>query len=77
MFLSSHSLDVVEELADRIAIVDHGRLIACGTLEALREQAAVGRLARRRVPDADAADEDNDPVRTSRPCSPVLGGEGR
>jgi ABC-2 type transport system ATP-binding protein len=41
VFLSSHSLDVVEELADRIAIVDHGRLISCGTLEALRRQAAV------------------------------------
>jgi ABC-2 type transport system ATP-binding protein len=41
VFLSSHSLDVVEELADRIAIVEHGRLISCGTLEALRTQAAV------------------------------------
>lgn len=41
VFLSSHSLDVVEELADRIAIIDHGRLIGCGTLEALRAQAAV------------------------------------
>jgi ABC-2 type transport system ATP-binding protein len=41
VFLSSHSLDVVEELADRIAIVDHGRLIGCGTLEALRSQAAI------------------------------------
>src|SRR5690606_28441631 len=41
VFLSSHSLDVVQELADRIAIIDHGRLIGCGTLEALRGQAAV------------------------------------
>ncbi len=41
VFLSSHSLDVVEELADRIAIVDRGRLIACGPLQALRSQAAV------------------------------------
>jgi ABC-2 type transport system ATP-binding protein len=41
VFLSSHSLDVVEELADRIAIVEHGRLISCGTLEALRTQSAV------------------------------------
>ena len=32
---------MVEELADRIGIVDHGRLIACGTLEALRTQSAV------------------------------------
>lgn len=41
VFLSSHSLDVVEELADRIAIIDHGQLISCGSLEALRTQAAV------------------------------------
>src|SRR5206468_4536136 len=39
VFLSTHTLDVAEELADRIGIVDHGRLISCGTLEALRRQA--------------------------------------
>jgi ABC-2 type transport system ATP-binding protein len=41
VFLSSHSLDVVEELADRMAIINNGRLISCGTLDALRGQAAV------------------------------------
>jgi ABC-2 type transport system ATP-binding protein len=41
VFLSSHSLDVVQQLADRIAIVDHGRLVACGTLEALRTEASL------------------------------------
>jgi len=41
VFLSTHSLDVVEELADRIGIVQRGRLIGCGTLESLRRQAAV------------------------------------
>src|SRR5205807_1181299 len=40
IFLSSHSLDVVEELADRIGIIDRGRLIGCGTLTALRTQSA-------------------------------------
>jgi ABC-2 type transport system ATP-binding protein len=39
VFLSTHSLDVVEQLADRIGIVEHGGLISCGTLEALRQQA--------------------------------------
>jgi ABC-2 type transport system ATP-binding protein len=41
VFLSSHSLDVVEQLADRIGIVEHGRLISCGTLDMLRKQAAL------------------------------------
>jgi ABC-2 type transport system ATP-binding protein len=40
VFLSTHSLDVAEELADRIGIVEQGRLISNGTLEALRKQAA-------------------------------------
>src|SRR5256885_5712704 len=40
VFLSSHSLDVVEELADQMAIIDHGRLVACGTLQELRSQSA-------------------------------------
>jgi ABC-2 type transport system ATP-binding protein len=41
VFLSTHSLDVVEELADRIGIVDRGHLVSCGGLEALRKQAAL------------------------------------
>jgi ABC-2 type transport system ATP-binding protein len=41
VFLSTHSLDVAQELADRIGIVDRGRLVSCGTLDALRKQAAL------------------------------------
>jgi ABC-2 type transport system ATP-binding protein len=41
VFLSSHSLDVVQELADRIGIVDRGRLISCGSLDMLRKQASL------------------------------------
>jgi ABC-2 type transport system ATP-binding protein len=39
VFLSTHSLDIAQELADRIGIIDRGRLIGCGTLESLRKQA--------------------------------------
>jgi ABC-2 type transport system ATP-binding protein len=42
VFLSTHSLDIAQQLAGRIGIVDHGRLIVCGTLDALRAQAAIG-----------------------------------
>ncbi|MCX7665690.1 MAG: ABC transporter ATP-binding protein, partial [Gemmataceae bacterium] len=39
IFLSTHSLDIAQELAHRIGIVEHGKLIGCGTLEELRNQA--------------------------------------
>jgi ABC-2 type transport system ATP-binding protein len=39
VFMSTHSLDVVQELADRIGVMNRGKLISCGTLEALRKQA--------------------------------------
>jgi ABC-2 type transport system ATP-binding protein len=41
VFLSTHSLDIAQELADRIGVVAQGRLIGCGTLDALRRQAAL------------------------------------
>jgi ABC-2 type transport system ATP-binding protein len=41
VFLSTHTLDIAEELADRIDIIDRGRLIGCGTLTDLRKQAAI------------------------------------
>lgn len=40
IFLSTHTLDIAEELADRIGIVDRGRLIGCGTMDDLRRQAS-------------------------------------
>jgi ABC-2 type transport system ATP-binding protein len=36
VFLSTHSLDVAQELSDRIGVINQGKLIACGTLDALR-----------------------------------------
>ncbi len=42
IFLSSHSLDIVEEVADRIGIIFQGKLVACGSLESLREQSGTG-----------------------------------
>jgi ABC-2 type transport system ATP-binding protein len=41
IFLSTHSLDVAQELAHRIGIVDRGRLISCGGLGQLRRQASL------------------------------------
>jgi ABC-2 type transport system ATP-binding protein len=60
VFLSTHSLDIAEELADRIGVVASGRLIGCGSLEHLRDQAEHGgtleevflKLTREEVPQA-------------------------
>jgi len=40
IFLSTHTLDIAQELADRIGIIDRGKMLACGTMDELRTQAA-------------------------------------
>jgi ABC-2 type transport system ATP-binding protein len=37
IFLTTHYLDEVENLCDRLAIIDHGKIIATGTAETLKE----------------------------------------
>jgi ABC-2 type transport system ATP-binding protein len=39
VILTTHILEVAERLAQRIGIIQHGRLIAEGTLDELRQQA--------------------------------------
>ena len=39
VFLSTHTLSVAEEMADRIGIIHRGKLIAAGSVEELRQQA--------------------------------------
>jgi ABC-2 type transport system ATP-binding protein len=39
VFLSTHTLDIAQELADRIGIIHRGQLIGCGTLGELRADA--------------------------------------
>jgi ABC-2 type transport system ATP-binding protein len=40
VFLSTHTLDIAQELADRVGIIDHGRLLACGTFGELKLRTA-------------------------------------
>jgi len=39
VFMSTHTLDIVEAVADRIGIINRGELVAVGTLEQLKNQA--------------------------------------
>jgi ABC-2 type transport system ATP-binding protein len=45
LFFTTHVLDVVEKLCDEVAIIDHGRIIAQGTLSEIRAQREVGQDA--------------------------------
>ncbi|MDD3599513.1 MAG: ABC transporter ATP-binding protein [Bacillota bacterium] len=42
VFFSTHILEVAERICHRVGIIDHGRLIACGTMEELRSRAVAG-----------------------------------
>lgn len=42
VFMSTHTLAVAEEIADRVGIIHEGELIACGSLEELRRESGVG-----------------------------------
>jgi ABC-2 type transport system ATP-binding protein len=38
IFICSHIMSLIEELCDRIGIINHGRLIAVGTIEEIMTQ---------------------------------------
>ncbi|HQR42266.1 MAG TPA: ABC transporter ATP-binding protein [Gemmatales bacterium] len=42
VFMSIHTLDIAQELATRIAIINHGRIVGEGTLDELRQKAEHG-----------------------------------
>jgi ABC-2 type transport system ATP-binding protein len=41
VMMSTHLLSIAEELADTIGILDRGRMVTCGPLAAIREQAQI------------------------------------
>jgi ABC-2 type transport system ATP-binding protein len=49
--LTTHAMDEAEQLCDRVAIVDHGRLVACGTPADLTSAAASDETRFTAVPD--------------------------
>jgi len=43
VFFSTHILEIAERMCTRLAIINHGRLVAVGTLDELRRQAGTNR----------------------------------
>ena len=41
VFMSTHTLSVAEEIADRVGIIDRGDLVALGTVDELKERASI------------------------------------
>src|SRR5213596_418186 len=63
VLVSTHQLDTAERLCRRVAIVNHGRNVATGDLEALRDQAQTG---------AEGSLEDIFPRLTQEAAAPVV-----
>jgi ABC-2 type transport system ATP-binding protein len=55
VLLSSHALSEVEQVADRVLVMAHGRLLRSSTLRELRAEAGVGSQVRTPAPDRLAA----------------------
>jgi ABC-2 type transport system ATP-binding protein len=51
VFMSTHTLSVAEEVADRIGILRQGRLVALGTLDEIRQMRTGNREGRNRLED--------------------------
>lgn len=73
VILSSHVLTELELRTDRIAILRHGRLIACDTLDALRRQAGLPIRIRVTAP----PDQAQSLARLAGPAARVLFANGR
>ena len=45
ILMSTHTLEIAEAMCDRIAIIQRGKIVACGTMDELRRQTAAGSVS--------------------------------
>ncbi|HXQ29384.1 MAG TPA: ABC transporter ATP-binding protein [Gemmatimonadales bacterium] len=45
VLMSTHTLEIAEAMCDRIAIIQRGKIAACGTMDELRRQTAAGNVS--------------------------------
>ena len=57
ILLTTHYLDEAQHLADRVVVIDHGRVIAEGTPEQLSERAGSATVVSFRLPEGTVADQ--------------------
>jgi ABC-2 type transport system ATP-binding protein len=72
ILLSTHLLAEVEETCSRVLILNHGRVVALGTVAEVAARAAAPRAARLRIP---AADEERARIALADADVTVLGAE--
>jgi len=65
VLLTTHYMDEAEKLCDRVAIVDHGKIIACGTPAELVAQIGASCVVTVRLGRGEAAEADAEPDRAA------------
>jgi ABC-2 type transport system ATP-binding protein len=72
ILLTTHYLDEAEHLADRVVVIDRGRIVAEGTPEALAAQAGVATIISFRLPEGLGAHDVPDVGRSRRVAGSVV-----
>lgn len=64
IFLTTHYMEEAEAIADKIAIIDHGKIIESGTVDEIKQRTETGSLeeAFLKLTGRDIRDDDNKPV---------------